>query len=158
MNRAPGEQAGAGVDRVRERARLDPAAHRRATVERDHHPEPDGEVARAKCPREHLHRTPRGVRPDPHPPGEGREQNERGADSNPKARVKKRAVTRLHAPGCYAATASRAVAASAFANVSSPSVASTRTVSPGWNSPSSSFSASLSTSRFWITRFSGRAP
>ncbi len=41
---------------------------------------------------------------------------------------------------------------------SSPSAASTRTVSPSANSPSSSFSASLSTSCFCTTRFSGRAP
>ncbi len=43
-------------------------------------------------------------------------------------------------------------------NVSSPSAAPTSTVSPGANRPSSSASASLSTSRFWITRLSGRAP
>jgi hypothetical protein len=49
-------------------------------------------------------------------------------------------------------------ATGAVENTSSPSAASTTTRSPGWNSPSSSFSASLSTSRFWITRLSGRAP
>jgi hypothetical protein len=54
--------------------------------------------------------------------------------------------------------AGAAATAGAFANVSSPSAASTSTRSPAWNSPSSSFNASLSTSRFWITRFSGRAP
>jgi hypothetical protein len=49
-------------------------------------------------------------------------------------------------------------AARAFSNTSSPSRATTRTVSPSPNSPSSNRSASgFSTSR-WIARFSGRAP
>jgi hypothetical protein len=43
-------------------------------------------------------------------------------------------------------------------NINSPSIASTATVSPAAKRPSSSASASGSTSRFWITRFSGRAP
>ena len=42
--------------------------------------------------------------------------------------------------------------------VSSPPSASTSTLSPSRNSPSSSFSASLSMSCRWITRFNGRAP
>jgi hypothetical protein len=46
------------------------------------------------------------------------------------------------------AAAGSAAATGAFEKVSSPSAASTSTRSPAWNSPSSSFSASLSTSRF----------
>ena len=49
-------------------------------------------------------------------------------------------------------------AACAFSKLSSPSLASTRTVSPSANSPSSRRSASGFSSRRWIARFSGRAP
>src|SRR5215208_925051 len=59
-------------------------------------------------------------------------------------------------PGSQAAAASARSGASA--NTSSPSAASTRTLSPSANSPSSTPIASRSTSRFWITRLSGRAP
>jgi hypothetical protein len=47
---------------------------------------------------------------------------------------------------------------SATESTRSPSPASTRTVSPSRKSPSRIASASGSTSRFWITRLSGRAP
>jgi hypothetical protein len=52
----------------------------------------------------------------------------------------------------------RSATTGAVEKSSSPSAASTRTRSPAPNSPSSIFSASGSTRRFWITRFSGRAP
>jgi pimeloyl-ACP methyl ester carboxylesterase len=54
--------------------------------------------------------------------------------------------------------AAAGAAASARSSTISPSAASTRTVSPGPNRPSRIASASGSTSRFWITRLSGRAP
>jgi hypothetical protein len=49
-------------------------------------------------------------------------------------------------------------ASAAFSNTSSPSLASTRTVSPSANSPSSRRRASGFSSRRWIARLSGRAP
>ena len=65
---------------------------------------------------------------------------------------------RLHRKMAVSDYAVAGAAASARSNTSSPSAASTRTVSPSANRPSSSSSASgFSTSR-WIARFSGRAP
>ena len=64
---------------------------------------------------------------------------------------------RLQGPDGLQAGVALAVAA-ALVNTSSPSAASTRTVSPSENSPSRIASASLSTRCFWMTRLSGRAP
>jgi hypothetical protein len=60
--------------------------------------------------------------------------------------------------GSASSASAPAASAGAFVSTSSPSAASTRTVSPSRNSPSRIASASLSTSRFWMTRLSGRAP
>ena len=58
---------------------------------------------------------------------------------------------------CVSAALSR-TPSSSRAKVSCPSWASTRTLSPSWNSPCSRRRASGSCTWRWMTRFSGRAP
>ncbi len=80
-----------------------------------------------------------------------------GRDHAPRGRRRAEALGAPPPPAHAVATGS-AAGRSATANVSSPSRASTRTVSPSVNSPRSSRMASSSCTSFWIVRFSGRAP
>ena len=65
---------------------------------------------------------------------------------------------RLRRSGSPARSGNRRLSLGARSKTSSPSLASTRTVSPSPNSPSSSRSASGFSTRRWIARLSGRAP
>jgi len=61
-------------------------------------------------------------------------------------------------PELHTQSTSSPTATSLVSKVSRPPVTSHMTVSPSANSPSSRCSARTSTSSFWISRFSGRAP
>ena len=84
-----------------------------------------------------------------------------GAGSRTDARAARRLIggpAGAEAPARVARVGQASTAATTFVKVSSSPRASTRTVSPGWISPSSSLSASGSCTSRWIVRLSGRAP
>ena len=117
------------------------------------------EHAPAAAPRHRSRDRPRagaaGVRAAP--AARGRRGRDAAAAGGQRAEARRARRARRRAGPAYARPPARRRAA-AFTSTSSPSAASTRTVSPSRNSPSRIASASGSTRCFWIVRFSGRAP
>src|SRR5215211_1675084 len=100
-DRIAGEERGGEVERIRDGARLEPAADGSAMVERDHHAEPYGEVPGAEGAGENLDRASLRVVAYPQAPGDAGREEEGRADGDPPtglARARSRAFTQPRPP------------------------------------------------------------